>query len=87
MSVIGAVIEVVRLVTFYLSICLVIIICYNILAYVFRLDFPGKSTKSLIFAFGVLIILLVLDNTIFSIYHVHVFNFKVSLGATPDPLF
>ncbi len=87
MNIIITIFEIIRSITFYLVCGIAIVLCYNILGYIFNLDFPGKSVKALAVSFGLLIIMLMLDNTIFSIYHVHIINTKIALGATPDPIF
>lgn len=87
MNIVITIFEMIRAITFYLACGVAIILCYNIIGYMFSLDFPGKSMKALMVSFGLLIIMLVLDNTIFSIYHVHIINTKIALGAMPDPIF
>ena len=87
MNIFFVVIEVVRTITFFFTCAVAMVFCYNILSYIFGLDAPGRSMKALGVSFVLILLLLVLDNTIFSIYHVHIINTKISLGATPDPIF
>ncbi len=87
MNIIFALIEIVRTITFFFTCGVAMIFCYNILSYIFGLDSPGKSMKALGISFLLIILLLTLDNTVYSIYHVHIINTKIALGATPDPIF
>lgn len=87
MNIIISIFEIVRTITFYLVFIVAFVLCYNILAYIFGLNFPGKSGRALMVSFGLLIALLVIDNMVFSIYHVHIINTKIALGSIPDPIF
>jgi len=87
MNILYAVIEIIRTISFYLVCCIAMVLCYNLIGFIFSLDYPGKSRKALMYSFSLLILVLILDNTIYSIYHIHIFNTKIALGAVPDPLF
>lgn len=87
MSITATVFEIIRGFSFYLVCGVAIVLCYNILGFILGLDFYGKSKKNLVISFIIVCILLYLDNIIFSIYHVHLINTKIALGATPDTIF
>ena len=87
MNIVLIVFEAVRTITFYLVCGIALVFCYNIIGYIFGLDYPGRSQKALVMSFIFLIIMLALDNMVFSIFHVHIVNTKIALGATPDPIF
>ena len=85
MNIVQMVVEVVRNITLYLMCGIVIVFCYNIICYIFKLDWPAKSIKNLAITFGIIIALVIIDNTIYSIYHVHVINMKVAINPFPLP--
>ena len=85
MSIVVVIFEAVRTITFYIVIAAALILCYSILAYVLGFDY--RSKKALIVSFFMLALILILDNLLFSIFHVHVINTKIALGAIPDPIF
>ncbi|MHA1380239.1 MAG: hypothetical protein ACTSRG_17835 [Candidatus Helarchaeota archaeon] len=87
MNVVIAIFDIIRGITFYLMCGIAVALSYNVLAFLFDLSVPGKSIKMLALTFILLIIVISLDNTIYSIYHVHLINTKIALGAIPDPIF